>query len=69
MAFLEIKGRNLETGRIGRLQANQRSFHKRLTDCGAEVWTAYLPDDLAAVNDWLRTKTGIVVSVDGLVPR
>src|SRR5512146_2713587 len=60
MAFLEIKGRNLETGRMGSMQANQRMFHEKLTRAGAEVWTAYLPDDLDKVTLWLRAKTGVV---------
>lgn len=67
-AWLEIKARNIETGKPGKLQANQRTFHGKLHQAGFEVWTALLPDDLQAVNLWLREKTGIVVSIDGLVP-
>ena len=68
LAFLETKGKNMETGRMGGLRANQRRFHERLAECGAEVWTARLPDDLQEVNLWLRSKTGIIVNVDGLMP-
>lgn len=62
-AFLEIKARNKETNRAGRLDDRQREFHARLTDAGCEVWTALLPDDLEKVNLWLREKTGIVVEL------
>lgn len=66
LAFLEIKARNLTTGRIGRLSAAQHVFHAKLQAAGAEVWTAWLPDDLKQVNDWLAAKTGIKVDIDGL---
>lgn len=65
-AFLEVKGRNMETRRMGRMQANQHTFHQKLKDAGAEVWTAYLPDDLQRINLWLRDKTGIVCDIDGV---
>ena len=52
---------------MGRLQANQHAFHDKLKVAGFEVWTAWLPDDLSLINDWLREKTGVVCSVDGLV--
>ena len=67
LAFLELKARNLETNRPGSMSAAQHSFHAKLKRAGAEVWTATLPDDLQAVNLWLREKTGIVVSIDGLL--
>ena len=62
-AYLEIKGRNLETGRMGSMSAAQHRFHDKLKAAGQEVWTAYLPDDFDLVNQWLREKTGIVVTV------
>lgn len=61
LGFLEIKARNPETGRLGRMSAAQHAFHAKLRAAGAEVWTAYLPDDLQLVNSWLRDKTGVVV--------
>ena len=64
LAFLEIKGRNMITKRMGGMRANQYTFHDKLRAAGAEVWTAYLPDDLQAVNLWLRAKTGIVCEVE-----
>ena len=63
IAFLEIKARNRETNKPGRLDDRQREFHSRLTAAGCDVMTALLPDDLGAVNDWLRAKTGIVVQL------
>ena len=63
-AFLEIKARNLETGKLGRMQANQYAYHDKLRERGHEVWTAWLPDDLQAINLWLRAKTGIVVEIE-----
>ena len=63
-AWLEIKARDPVTRRIGRLQANQRSFHDKLRNAGHEVWTVWLPDDLEKVNLWLRSKTGIVVELE-----
>lgn len=67
-AYLEIKARNLETKKwSSRMSAAQHSFHAKLTAVGREVWTAYLPDDLQRVQDWLCAKTGVVVDIDGLV--
>ncbi len=60
-AYLEIKARNVETRVMGKLSAGQRAFHERLKQAGQEVWTAYLPDDMDAINQWLFKKTGIVV--------
>lgn len=66
-AFLEIKRGKLPGVKgIGRLSASQIDFHARLRRVGAEVMTAWLPEDLQAVNLWLRGKTGVVCSVDGL---
>lgn len=62
-AYLEIKARNQETNKPGSLAPVQRDFHARLRAAGHEVWTALLPDDLPAVNLWLRSKTGIVAEV------
>jgi hypothetical protein len=67
-AWLEIKARNLENNRLGSMQANQYAFHAKLQRAGYEVWTAWLPDDLDKVNDWLRSKTGVICSIDGLLP-
>ena len=64
-AYLEIKARNVETRSPGKLSAEQRSFHERLTSAGQEVWTALLPDDLEKINLWLRDKTGIICHIDG----
>jgi hypothetical protein len=62
-AFLEIKARNKENGRIGKLSPEQIVFHERLRRSGFDVMHALLPDDYQAVNLWLREKTGIVVEV------
>lgn len=66
-AYLEIKARNLETGRLGRLMPHQRTFHDKLRAAGHEVWVIYLPDDLQALNLLLRERTGVSVNVDGLL--
>ena len=67
MAFLEIKhGRVPGAKGIGRLDPSQIAFHGRLRAAGQEVLTAWLPEDLQAVNAWLFQKTGIECSVDGL---
>ena len=63
-AYLEIKARNLETGKMSSgMSPAQYTFHDKLKAVGAEVWTAYLPDDLQAVNLWLRERTGVVCEV------
>lgn len=62
-AYLEIKARNLETKRMGSLQANQRVFHDKLRACGHEVMVAYLPDDFVMLNEWIGAKTGRVVEL------
>lgn len=67
LAFLEIKARSLVTGRMGGMHASQHTYHAKLRAAGQEVWTAYLPDDLQAVNLWLREKTGRVINIDGLI--
>lgn len=63
LSFLEIKARNAETGRAGKMHAEQHTFHERLRRAGVDVWTALLPDDLQQINLWLREKTGVVVEV------
>lgn len=68
MAFLEIKHGKLPGVKgIGKMSASQHWFHAWLKDRGQEVWTAWLPEDLVAVNLWLREKTGVVCGVDGLL--
>ena len=67
LAFLEIKARNPKTGRMGSMRASQYTFHDKLRAAHAEVLTAYLPDDLDILNQWLQAKTGIVVNIDGLL--
>ena len=66
-AYLEIKAHDKLTGYMGRLKANQRSFHEKLTAAGQEVFVAWLPDDLAKLNAWLEPKTGRSVNIDGLL--
>lgn len=67
LAFLEIKARNAATGKLGKLSASQHRYHAKLKEAGVEVWTAYLPDDLGAINAWLAAKTGRQVAIDGLL--
>ena len=67
-AYLEIKARNPENNRAGKLSTFQEDFHSLLRAAGHDVMTATLPEDLQKVNLWLREKTGIVCSIDGLVP-
>lgn len=62
-SWLEIKARNLETGRLGRKDSFQDTFHAKLTAAGDEVWTAYLPDDMKKLAAWLEAKTGVKVEV------
>ena len=68
LAFLEIKHGKLPGVKgIGKLDASQRAFHERLRAASADVMVAWLPEDLSKINDWLRSKTGIHVAIDGLI--
>lgn len=68
VCFLEIKhGKLIGVKGIGRLSTTQRDFHARLRDADQDVMTAWLPEDLRAVNEWLESKTGRHVNVDGLI--
>jgi len=66
-AYIEIKAHDKVSGYMGKLATHQRSFHTLLRQAGHEVMTFWLPDDLKALDAWLRGKTGIVVDVDGLI--
>lgn len=63
-AWLEIKVRIDSIKYRGKLQQNQIDYHEKLRARGHEVMTAWLPRDLAEINDWLRSKTGRVVEVE-----
>lgn len=68
LAFLEIKHGKLPGVKgIGSLSQSQRDFHARLHAAKQDVMVAWLPEDLQAVNLWLRGYTGIICDVDGLV--
>lgn len=68
-ACLEIKAHVKAVKYMGKLSASQHNFHDRLRRAGVEVWTAWLPDDLGRINEWLQARTGIVVNIDGLLAR
>lgn len=63
LGWLEIKSSKAK----GRLSAGQLKFHALLREAGQEVWTAYLPEDLEEINQWLKKQTGVSANIDGLL--
>lgn len=58
-AFIEVKARNRETGRMGKVSEEQSRWRASI-ECGGGEWVKFgLPDDWPLVHDWLYSHTGI----------
>jgi len=60
-AWIELKARNPLTGRIGKLSAEQRTFHEEIKRGAGEVVTFLLPDAWDEIDQWLIGHTGIEI--------
>lgn len=58
LAFVELKAVSPNTGRRGRLSAEQLRYQRVIEEAGAEWRVFCLPPDLGDANAWLREKTG-----------
>lgn len=68
MGFLETKHGNVPGVKgIGRLSDSQHNFHAWLRRRGQDILTAWLPDDLPLLNEWLFERSGRRVDIDGIV--
>ena len=57
-AFCELKARNPENNRKGRLSPGQERYKAAIEASGAEYRWFLLPDDWDAVDEWLNDHTG-----------
>lgn len=67
-AFVELKAWDDLKKRRGKLSSAQISYQDDIVLAGGEYRVFVLPDDMVDANLWLRTHTGIVCHIDGLVP-
>lgn len=59
-AFCELKARNPETGRAGKLDPDQERYRDEIIEADGEWRSFLLPDEWDAVEDWLTSHTGKV---------
>lgn len=56
-AWVELKARNLVSGRVGRVSKEQERWRDTIRAGGGEWLLFTLPDDWDRVDDWLNEKT------------